>query len=279
MPRFPRESKNALILAGLLFAQLVLVSFQVPLGDRPSLFEKAAFALFAPLQRGVRAVVRGTSGLWGRYVYLRNVEAQNRRLRDEVFHLRQENTLLRSGLDRLRDREAAADYLRSLGRAFVLASVVGVDAANPYKAVTIDAGAAQGIRKDMPVLDIRGRLVGRVVSPVGRHEATVQLVTDDASAVSVSTRVSRVMGVLSGDGASGRCWLKYIWASNDTVAESETLLTSGFDGIYPPGLGVGTIISIQTDSSLFKRIAVAPFLDFRELALVAVLVGTGRAGE
>jgi len=279
MPRFWKERKNVLVLGGLLSAQLILLSLQVPLGDRPSVFEKSVFFLFAPLQRGLGALGRGIGGLWERYVHLGRVEERNRRLSDEAVRLRQENTFLRQGLAALEDQASAAAVLRSLGRAFRLAAVIGVDAVNPYKSVIIDAGSAQGFRPDMPVLDGRGRLIGRVIAPVGGREASVQLVTDENCAVAVFTEGSRVMGILSGDGKTGRCRMKYVLATNDAVKEGEVLVTSGFDRVFPPGLIVGTVTTIGADTSLFKRIAVAPFLDFRELKVVAVLTGRGGAGE
>jgi len=125
----------------------------------------------------------------------------------------------------------------------------------------------------MPVLDGRGRLVGRIIEPISDGEATVQLITDDNSAVSVAGRFPQVSGVFSGDARNGLGWLKYIPASDETLTETEALITTGFDKVFPPGLPVGTIISIRTDGSLFKRIVVRPEFDFRELAIVAVLIG------
>jgi len=279
MARFLKKRQNALLLAGLLFAQLVLLSLQVPIGDAPSLFERTAFAILAPVQRAVQAVFRGLGDLWSGYVDLRHVAERNQTLQEEVYRLRQENALLREAFGRFAEREASAAFLGSLKRSFILASVVGLDVANPYKSIVIDRGSAAGIEPNMPVLDSLGHVVGRVVPPLGRGEATVQLITDDGSAVSVLTEGSRVLGILSGDGKSGRCWMKYVAATNDAVQESEILVTSGFDKIFPPELRVGRILSVGTDTSLFKRIGVAPFFDFPELRVVAVLTGRRAGGE
>ena len=64
MPRFLKEQKKSLIFAGLLFAQLVLVSIQVPLGEEPSYLEKAVFFAFAPVQRAVHGLFAGAGGMW-----------------------------------------------------------------------------------------------------------------------------------------------------------------------------------------------------------------------
>ncbi|MBM3312434.1 MAG: rod shape-determining protein MreC [Candidatus Aminicenantes bacterium] len=280
MPRFFKERKNVLILAGLLFGQALLLSLQVPLGDAPSVFEKAAFAVLAPVQRAVAAVGRGVGSLWSGYIGLRRVHERNQVLQEEADRLRLENILLRQGLSRLAEREAAAAFLGSVGRAFVLASVIGLDASNPHKSVVIDIGSDRGLGSNSPVLDSQGRLVGRVIPPFGRTEATVQLITDNGSSVGVITESSRVLGVFDGDGTSGRGWLKYVRSTNETVLESEILLTSGLDRVFPAGLRVGTILTVRSDTSLFKRIAVEPFFEIRDLRVVAVLLGGGRdAGE
>jgi rod shape-determining protein MreC len=123
----------------------------------------------------------------------------------------------------------------------------------------------------MAVVDHQGNLVGRTINPVSLSTATVQLLTDDNSGVSVYSADHRVTGVLAGDGKGGMCWLKYVQATNADLAVGEELITSGHDKIFPAGLKAGRVVSIVTDNSLFKKIVVRPSLDFGSLNFVAVL--------
>lgn len=271
MPRFLKDRKNVLIFGGLLFAQLLLLSLQVPRGSEPSAFERIVFTLISPLQRTVTGLFRGTAAVWSRYVYLRRVESQNERLQDEVFHLRQENLILANELAGLSDARELAAGLAGLGEPFLVAAVIGVDASNPYSSIVIDRGSGHGVRPNMAVVDRSGFLVGRVVSPVGPGSATVQLITDDNSAVGVRSETSLVQGILAGNAKGGTCWLHYVLATDETLAEGEELLTSGFDRIFPAGLKAGTIESVALDGTLFKRIAVRSHLDWRRMTRVAVL--------
>ena len=273
MSRFLRDRKKTLIFAGLMFAQLILLSLQIPLGQETNLFERSTFAVLAPLQRGVQGILNFGGGLWSRYVVLRRVEGRNRSLRDEVFRLRQENGLLRRGLGRLENRQAAETFLRTLGRSFCLAEVIGLDAVNPFKSIVINRGTEDGLHSQMAVVDVHGRLVGRIIEPIGTGEASVQLVTDENNAVSVAGVDHPTAGLLVGNSGNGRCWLKNVPASDDALVENEPLVTTGFDRVYPRGLPVGTIVFLQTDGSLFKKIAVRPAFDIRDLAVVAVLTG------
>jgi rod shape-determining protein MreC len=278
MPRFLKEHRNIVIFAGLLFAQFVLISLQVPLGEEPSYFEKALFVCFSPIQRAVHGLVQGIEGLWNRYLYLRHVEAQNRELRDDLFRLTQKNLALESEVAGLKEARELANRVAELGHPYVIAAVIGRDASNLYKSILINRGARNGLRYQMPVVDKSGSLIGRVINPISPGEAMVQLITDDDSAVGVESATSKVQGILYGDAKGERCWFRYVLATNEQVAEGDELVTSGFDKIYPPGLRVGVISSVRTDGSLFKRIAVRPHLNFKEMRLVAVLTRNSDGG-
>jgi rod shape-determining protein MreC len=271
MPRIQSERRKQLILAGLLFFQLVLISLQVPRGEESSYFERGIFFIFAPVQRGIHAAFEKMGSAWRHYVALRNVENQNREMKDELFRLRQENIQLRNGLEKATDKQAIARILADLRASFLFASVIGADASNLFKSIIIDKGARDGVINSMAVVDKYGNLVGRTINPVSLGEATVQLLTDDNSGISVSSKDHRVTGVLAGDGKSGTCWLKYVQATNTDLTVGDELVTSSLDRVFPAGIRAGRVVSIITDNSLFKRIAVRPFLDLGDLNFVAVL--------
>jgi len=45
----------------------------------------------------------------------------------------------------------------------------------------------------------------------------------------------------------------------------------GIDGVYPKGIPVGTVLSAEEGRDLFKRVVVAPAIDFASLEEVIVL--------
>lgn len=264
-----KEKKRFLLLLGLVFVHLLLISVQVPRGDQPTYLERAVFSLFVPVQQGVVSFFRGLKSYWGEYFYFRDVQRQNQALRDEAFQLRQENLALKNLLLKLRGEQEVRSLLSTVSRSILVASVIGIDPAQVYKSIQLNKGMADGVRKDMVVLDRKGRLVGRVVEPVSGGESRVQLISDVDSGVGVLTERFRVVGVLQGD-ADGKCRLKYIVKTSREVTEDEEVLTSGLDGIYPPGIPVGRIISVTENTELFKKIVVQPYFDLSDLDLVAV---------
>jgi rod shape-determining protein MreC len=56
-------------------------------------------------------------------------------------------------------------------------------------------------------------------------------------------------------------------------------VTSGFDRIYPPGLMVGRVISVEPGSGLLKSIRVQPSARFDRLEEVLVVRHAARAYE
>lgn len=255
---------------GLIFVHLLLISVQVPRGDEPSYLERAAFTIFTPVQHGVVAFFRGLKDFWRNYFYFRDLRRQNQALKREAFELRQENLALKNLLHKFKGAEEIQELLSTLSRSVLVATVIGFDASQIHNSIELNKGAADGVHKDMVVLDRNAHLVGRVVEPISTKQARVQLITDGDSGVGVYTERLRVLGTLQGD-AEGRCLLKYVFKTNRDVSVNEEILTSGLDGIFPSGIPVGRIISIVSrETDLFKKIVVEPYFDLSDLEQVAI---------
>jgi rod shape-determining protein MreC len=271
MPLFLKERKSLVILTALIFFQLILISTQVPLGYGKNYFEKVVFSVFSPVQHGILSLSRSIGEFWENYFYLQNVQSQNRKMKDEMFFLRQENNLLRNALENLRSAKEIEESLLRLHENILVAQVIGFDASNFYKSAVINKGSLDGLKKDMIVLDKNGSLVGRIINPVALKESRVQLITDNESGVGVFSQSKEVMGILSGND-KGYCFLEYIHVTTEGIYEGEGIITSGKDGLFPSGIKVGKIVSITTSTSLFKQVKVEPYFDIRDLDQVAVIM-------
>jgi rod shape-determining protein MreC len=191
-------------------------------------------------------------------------------MREEMFLLRQENNLLRNVLQKLKSEKEIEENISKIYQNILPAQVIGFDASNLYKSATINKGSLDGIKKNMVVLDKDGNLVGRIVGPVTLKEARIQLITDNESGVGVFSQINKVMGVLSGD-ANGLCSFNYVLVTEPGISDGEEVVTSGYDGIYPKGIKIGKIISMEDTTSLHKEIKVEPYFDFRYLDQLAVI--------
>lgn len=270
MPIPLRKAKSFIILFLLIFFQLVLISIQVPMGDDSNYFEKVIFSVFSPVKHGTVSVFQGIGNIWKNYFNLRKAQKNNQRLQEQVFRLNQENSLLRGMLRTYKTEKGMTDLLLELECSILPARVIGLDAGNIWKSLVINRGSLDGVKKDMVVLDKQGYLVGRVVEPISFRQARVQMITDTDSGVHVIPQGKEVPGIISGIG-NGKCNLEYVLATDTLIEEGDTLITTGIDGIYMPGMLVGYVTSTETNVSLFKGIKVDPAFKIQSLDIVAVI--------
>jgi rod shape-determining protein MreC len=111
-------------------------------------------------------------------------------------------------------------------------------------------------------------LVGRVVFVAGPY-AKVQLVSDRAAAVGVQLERSRRQGVLRGS-QPGELLLDFVPRQVE-IEVGERVVTAGIDGVYPRGIPVGAVASVEPGDEAFHRIVVTPAVDFSRLSFVYLL--------
>ena len=270
MPSILKSKKSFIILAILIVIQLVLISIQIPGGEDVSLFEKSVFTVFSPIQHGFSAFVQGLGRLWVNYFTLRDVTQDNLTLQQENVFLREENNLLRNALLQFRTEDEIESLLGKIHDNILSVRTIGYDQGNFARSLTINRGKRDGLEKNMMVLDRNGNLVGRIIEPLSSRQARVQLVTDIESGVSVTSQENKVVGVLSGDGRGG-CDLKYVLSTETGIQTGEKVITSGMDGLYPPGILVGEIIDIRETSGLFKNVTVKTEYTLKDLSQLVVI--------
>lgn len=129
------------------------------------------------------------------------------------------------------------------------------EAADPYsRKVFIDRGMAQGIALGSPVINEAG-VLGQVTR-VYALTAEVTLLDDKDAAIPVLN--VRTQQRSAAFGGSGGMALRFTSANADVKAGDE-LQTSGVDGVYPPGLPVARVVSVERRvESGFARILLAP---------------------
>ncbi len=270
MPFSLKKAKSLIVLVILIFIQLVLISIQVPMGDESNYFERVVFSVFSPINNGVSWVFRGIGSMWKNYFGLHRAQQDNQRLREDVFRLNQVNSLLQSMLGIHNTEAEMRKKLIELEGSILPARIIGIDASNVWKSLVINKGSLDGVKKNMVVLDKQGHLVGRVVDPVTFKQARVQMITDTESGVHVKPEGKSVHGIISGIG-NGLCGLEYIHATDTLIVEGDRLITTGFDGIYMPGVLVGYVVFVKGNLSLFKEVRVVPAFEINDLDLLAVI--------
>ena len=125
----------------------------------------------------------------------------------------------------------------------------------------------------MPVVTAKG-VVGRVLKS-GISVSQVMLIQDVNSALSVVSQDHRTKGVAFGRGPGKDLSVRYM-NINAEVQPGEVLVTSGVAGIFPKGLPVAVITSVErSELSLFLDVSARPLVNPEELEEALLM----RAGE
>ncbi len=149
------------------------------------------------------------------------------------------------------------------------------DAADPYsRKIVIDRGQTHGIEPGSPVVDESG-VLGQVTRVYPLMSEVTLLIDRDQAIPVLNTRtgvrsVAYGQPTTSGDGME----LRYTLASAD-IAEGDLLTTSGVDGVYPAGLPVARVTSVERQAeSSFSRIQCEPLARVQGTLHVLVLAST-----
>ncbi len=196
---------------------------------------------------------------------LRRVEIANARQLLQVEQLAHENRQLRE-LMGARDRTA----VRS-----VVAEVL-YDTRDPFsRKLVLDKGLQHGVGIGQPVVDAQG-VVGQVTR-VFPLSAELTLVTDRNMTIPVQVQRNGLRAIASGGPEPGRMELRYMSVNAD-LKEGDVVATSGLDSLYPAGLPVGRIVTVDRGrTGNFARVIVEPLagVDRSRLLLVLLVDRTG----
>mgnify|MGYP001102304305 FL=1 len=261
--------RRAIILTSALLLSFLLMTLQVRHETAVVTFTRQALLFaFSPFIKVTAASIHGVASVWQDYVDLRTLREENKRLQLEV-------STLKRRLDQLQEQALETQRLQRLlamrdssQAEFLTARVVGKDATNWFKTILLDCGSMEGVRRDQPVLAPNG-LVGRVVE-VTPTSARVQLFTDAVSAVGGLIQRTRVTGIVSGNlGAGTR--IRYLPLMGDVVVGDE-VVTSGMGGVFPKGIPIGRIATVERKSgALFQEATLTPAVDLSRLEEVLIL--------
>lgn len=144
------------------------------------------------------------------------------------------------------------------------------DTTDPFtQKIVIGQGSQQGIQNGAPVVSEDG-VVGQVTR-VFPLQAEVTLITDRDLAIPVQVLRTGLRSVIYGTPKGDSLDLRFVPTSADLVVGDE-LVTSGLDGIYPPGLPVAKVVRVdKLADTAFARVICAPIAAVRGARQMLVL--------
>ena len=162
------------------------------------------------------------------------------------------------------------DSLRYQQYRFTPAKVVDNTVHRAKNYVTINKGRADGIRPDMGVIS-PGGVVGKV-QDVSEHYALITSVLHTNMFISALVKRSNTLGSLQWDGRDSRQASLTNIPIHINIIQGDSIVTSGYSGIYPPGIAIGTVAQVRPEEdAAFYTIDVDLATDFYQLAYVYVV--------
>ena len=254
-------------------ALLVILASSV-LNGRAGLLRNADGSLKAPLEKATGAVLDWVEGIYG-YIYEYN------RILEENNSLLSENASLKEQVRDYGDLEEENERLRALlGFAekhtdmdMETAKIVSWDTSNYTSAFSISKGENDALALGDCVVTEYGALVGQIIE-LGDDWATVRTLIDVETDIGVLVGEYSYAGMVTGEFSlmqQGQTRLAYL-ASGAQLFVGDEVLTSGRGGSFPPGLLVGTVDAIMTESGGQVTYGiVAPACDLSRLSQVFII--------
>lgn len=211
-------------------------------------FRDAVNILLTPMQKVFHAAANAVEGFSAYFYQFDALVEENAALKEqvsslqaEIYDVREMEQMYAWMSDFLELKRQHTDYR------FTAATVTGRESGNYSSVFTLDTGTGAGIRVGMPVITSDG-IVG-YITEVGYNWSRVTTLVEAQSAVGAYVERSNVTGVVEGNfatAADGLCVMRYLSIDAD-IQVGDRILSSGYGDIYPRGLVVGYVQSIDVN--------------------------------
>jgi len=184
-----------------------------------------------------------------------------------------------SNIDAVTDSEQVHNFR-------LAAKVIAMEPTDWFRYLTINKGKKDRVGEDMAVITwpdqaidtpyLTGAVVGKVVK-VDDSSARVQLITDRLSIVAVTIGSQGDLALMRGQPVKENCVIdEILLTTHDMLKEGDAVVVDERSSVFPPGMLVGWISSIEEKGieekgTYFCRIVVEPAFKFNKLRKVMVL--------
>ena len=272
--KFIHRYRDLLIVIVLLLTPLLFyISNSKNVRDH-NMLDRAVLWISAPIQWAVVGTLTGVANTWSRYIDLVDAAADNVKLREENARLRGDAVqVLEYQLENERLRRLLGLRRRADDVDLLVAQVIATSPTPLFRSLRIDRGERDGVRLGAAVVNYEG-VVGRVAA-IGAHWADVMLVVDPNNSIDVLVQRTRTRARARGTGRDDALaiGLQYLARTAD-VEPGDRLVTSGIGSVFPKGLPIGRVITVERRSfGLYQHAEAEPAVDFYRIEEVLVVRG------
>lgn len=226
------------------------------------------------IQKGFTSLGRNIGGAFsviGDYSEIQDKIQKLEEENDSLKNLESENEKLKEENNELRELLALKGYFENYD--MVAANVIAGDVTDWFNEFTVDCGTSDGIQDGCIVITSKG-LVG-VVYNSGPVSSKIRSIVDDQNVL--MARISRNNALVRLKGMSNENYTHMLEldriADQTSLYVGDVLVTAESGGVYPKGLVVGTVTSINENKEKGTRTAyVEPAVDFASVSHVYILL-------
>jgi len=264
-------NRSRLLLVILLVTSLFLITLDLRGVSITDKSRSATQTFLSPIQRGVSTLFSPVGNFFSNIKNFGTTKSQINDLKRENAQLKAKVIFNEDTAGKLKKLRGALNLAGRAGYTVVAARVIGKGSASTFsQTITLDAGMADGVRKNMTVTGAYG-LVG-VVKDVTASSCVVLLMSDPTFRIGVRIARSQSVGVVIGQG-DGNFVLQLLDPSGE-IKKGDVLVSLGSDGNRPfvPGVPVGRVTSVNdTSASLTQEAGVKGFENLNSLGVVTII--------
>lgn len=216
----------------------------------------------------VQSWLNDFSSLW-------SVKEENDALRMQMAQQPQIEAELEEEKRKNAEYEKMMDLAQTISYEKIYANVMVRDQELWNNEITINKGSQAGIELDMAVLSNSG-VIGKVYE-VSEFTSKVKLLTSQDRLNNVSVKINLdndtvSEGVLEQYDAQGGYFIVHLFDDISDIQKDMKVVTSGKGGVYPSGLLIGTVNSVESlKNQIGKSVYVKPAASFQSFDVVMII--------
>lgn len=204
-------------------------------------------------------------------------------LKDENQTLAEENALLKQQLAEFKQMSTLSGSTEELAGTikefdFIPTKIVNNSIFNDDNFITINKGKKHGIYSGMGIVTGNG-IVGKVTA-VSNNYSTVQSFLHSSYQVSAQIKSSKILGAAIWKGEDIETGHLLYVPRHESVAVNDTVVTSGYNAIFPEGIPIGVVESVTIpENESFYDIKMKLLTEFNKLYFVYAVQNNTKAEQ
>ncbi len=232
-----------------------------------------------PIQKGIKGIGEGLSDFFAAVTEGMAIRKENEELKSEIAELEYRVSQGEEAIRRWEELKEAFHIKDTFENYRIVgASVLSREADEWFSVIRVDLGENDGFVVDegqsYAVVDARMNLIGRIMDTDPESAKVLPLLHEGFS---VSAKVNTVNGAIvrvSGETTLKQDGLCKVTRIPDTIELKigDELVTSGQGGLFPAGIPIGIIVSVDYSSELNRTAVLKPYVNMTEIKDVFIMI-------